>query len=278
MKNLRASGIINYRPSIKRRLCIMNDLIIIAAAGFLGGMLNAVAGGGSFITLPALILVGVSPVSANATGAAALLPGYIASAWRFRRDIEFPAGLRLTTLVLMVFLGGCLGASILLLTSEQFFSALIPWLILLATAMFAAGPWLLNGRRLSLQQGIIDGAELQRRITLSYSALFIVCIYGGYFNGGLGIILLAALGLMGQVNVHSMNGIKNLISALLTAIAVAIYAVGGVINSENLIVLGVAAILGGYAGAAIAYRVSQRTLRIFIVAVGLLMSLMFFLA
>lgn len=254
----------------------MTDWIITAAAGFLGGMLNAVAGGGSFITLPALILIGVSPVSANATGAAALLPGYVASAWRFRRDIEFPAELNFTTLVLIVMLGGCLGASILLLTSEQLFSVLIPWLILFATAMFAVGPRLLSYKS-HLQQTKIDGSGSCKRKTVALSILFCVCIYGGYFNGGLGIILLAALGMMGQTSLIGMNGVKNLVSALLTTIAVVIYAAGDVIASEHLLVLSVAAIFGGYVGATITYRIPQHALRVFIVAVGLLMSLGFFL-
>lgn len=256
----------------------MSDWIIIMAAGFLGGMLNAVAGGGSFITLPALILVGLSPISANATGTAALLPGYIASAWRFRRDIEFSVGLRPTTLVLISLVGGGLGAIILLMTSEQIFLSLVPWLILLATAMFAAGPWMLRDKKVSLQQVTINDAGSLKQKPMSFCVLLIVCLYGGYFNGGLGIILLAALGLTGQVSLISMNGIKNFMSALLTAITVTIYAVGGIIDSAYLILLGVAAIVGGYVGAAFAYRIPQNALRIFIVIVGVSMSLGFFWA
>ena len=123
------------------------DWLIIAFAGLLGGMLNAVAGGGSFITLLALVFVGIPPLIANATGTAALLPGYLASAWRFRKDIEYPANLSLKNLCLIAVVGGCLGAAILLNTSEQLFAHLVPWLILLATGAFIAGPWLL---RLSL--------------------------------------------------------------------------------------------------------------------------------
>ncbi len=241
-------------------------------------MLNAVAGGGSFITLPALIFVGVPPVSANATGTAALLPGYIASAWRFRRDMEFPAQLNFTTITWIAILGGCLGAIILLLTSEQIFSALIPWLILLATAMFVVGPKLLNYATHPLQQASFDGSALHKRKTIAIFVLFSVCVYGGYFNGGLGIILLAALGLMGQTSLLGMNGVKNFISALLTTIAVVIYAAGGVIASERWLIMGIAAIFGGYAGAAFAYRIPQPILRAFIIAVGLLMSLGFFLS
>lgn len=250
------------------------DWLIIALAGFLGGMLNAVAGGGSFITLLALVFVGVPPIAANATGTAALLPGYIASAWRFRKDIEYPASLSLKGLILIALIGGSIGAGILLTTSEQVFAKLIPWLILLATAAFIIGPWLLK-RRIA-EQGENTSTPMLSPI-MALMLLAAVCIYGGYFNGGLGIILLASFGLMGQTNLHGMNGLKNLISALLTTIAVVIYAAGDAIDSQYLLLLAVMAIIGGYVGAAMAYRISQPLLRGFIVIVGLAMALGFFI-
>ncbi|MCA1895823.1 sulfite exporter TauE/SafE family protein [Shewanella putrefaciens] len=250
------------------------DWLIIALAGFLGGMLNAVAGGGSFITLLALVFVGVPPIAANATGTAALLPGYIASAWRFRKDIEYPASLSLKGLILIALIGGSIGAGILLTTSEQVFAKLIPWLILLATAAFIVGPWLLK-RRIT-EQGENTSTPMLSPI-MALMLLAAVCIYGGYFNGGLGIILLASFGLMGQTNLHGMNGLKNLISALLTTIAVVIYAAGDAIDSQYLLLLAVMAIIGGYVGAAMAYRISQPLLRGFIVIVGLAMALGFFI-
>lgn len=248
------------------------DWLILGLAGFLGGMLNAVAGGGSFITLPALIFAGVPPVAANATGTAALLPGYIASAWRFRDDIEFPANLNLKTIIIIAIGGGSLGAAILLLTSDQLFSRLIPWLILLATLAFIAEPWWLEKRRRAKNQ-------LQTTTASAVTAgiiLLAVCLYGGYFNGGLGIILLAAFGLMGQTNLNGMNGLKNVISALLTVVAVMVYALGGVLDLGYLLLMGIMAVLGGYAGAAVAYRIPQPVMRGFIVLVGLGMSLVFF--
>jgi len=253
------------------------DWVIIGIAGFLGGMLNAVAGGGSFITLPALIFVGVTPVSANATGTAALLPGYLASAWRFRRDVEFPANLKFRHIAFIAVSGGCLGAAILLMTSEQLFSTLIPWLILLATAAFIVGPWLLEKKSSSIKKSERHCATTALKTSTACLVLLAVCVYGGYFNGGLGIILLATLGIMGQTNLHGMNGLKNIISALLTTVAVGVYAAGGAIVGGHLLLLSIMAILGGYAGAAVAYRISQRILRGFIVLVGLLMSIGFFL-
>jgi uncharacterized membrane protein YfcA len=253
------------------------DWLILGLAGFCAGMLNAVAGGGSFITLPALIFVGVSSISANATGTAALLPGYIASAWRFRRDIEFPAKLSFKHIVLTAIIGGSLGAAILLRTSEQLFSELIPWLILFATLAFILGPWLLDKKNASVKKSQATGATSNMEVFSAGLILLAICVYGGYFNGGLGIILLAAFGLMGQTNLHGMNGLKNVISALLTAVAVVVYAAGGAIDVEHLLLLGIMAVAGGYVGAAFAYRISQRLLRVFIVFVGLFISVAFFL-
>lgn len=258
------------------------DWILVGLAGFLGGMLNAVAGGGSFITLPVLIYVGLPAISANATGTAALLPGYIASAWRFRKDIEFPAKLNFAVIFLISVLGGSLGAAILLLTSEQLFFALIPWLILFATAAFVIGPRLLNKCNALKNNAVEKTSHVQSsnspmQVTVSCIALFAVCLYGGYFNGGLGIILLAVLGLLGQTNLHGMNGLKNLISTILTTVAVAVYFVGGTIAEGHFWLLSIAAAIGGYVGAAFAYRISQGVLRGFIVLVGCLMSIAFFL-
>ncbi len=255
----------------------MLEIILIVAAGFLGGMLNAVAGGGSFITLPALIFVGVPPVVANATGTAALLPGYIASAWRFRKDIEFPANLSFKALSIISILGGSLGATILLFTSEQIFSSLIPWLILIATLLFILGPRLLPKKQATTQQSQAKQTTEKSSKVTAFVVMFFVCAYGGYFNGGLGIILLAALGLLGQTNLLGMNGIKNYVSALLTAIAVLVYATGGIIEYKFLVIMAIAAIIGGYAGAALAYRIPQNIMRAFIISIGLIMSVVFFL-
>lgn len=244
--------------------------VVVGIAGFLGGMLNSVAGGGSFITLPALIFVGVPPVAANATGTAALLPGYIASAWRFRHDIEFPAKLSFKVIAFIAILGGCIGAVILMLTNDKLFSTLIPWLILFATIAFIIGPLLLKRKTK-------ESKSSHLRVSTAAAILLGVCIYGGYFNGGLGIILLATFGLMGQTNLHGMNGLKNVISALLTIVAVIVYAIAGTISGEYLLLSGAMAIIGGYIGATFAYRIPQKALRGFIVFIGCLMSIIFFL-
>lgn len=245
-------------------------------AGFVGGMLNAVAGGGSFFTLPALIFIGLPPVSANATGTAALLPGYIASAWRFRKDIEYPDGLGPLAITLIAILGGVMGAALLLVTDQRVFSFLIPWLILFATAAFIVGPRLIAMHKPVANQVIEKSKDSAFSVSKALGMLA-VCTYGGYFNGGLGIMLLATLGLMGQTHLQGMNGIKNIISALLTVIAVILYAIGGAIAVEHLVLLGLAAMAGGYIGAALAYRIPQKLLRAFIIIIGFILAAVFFL-
>lgn len=248
-----------------------NDPSLIAlllVAAFLAGALNAVAGGGSFLTLPALVFVGLPPVVANATGTVALLPGYISGALGFREDLEAPPGLSMRILVLLSLTGGSLGAALLLMTEDRTFNQIVPWLLLLATSLFAAGPTLLvrvRGKPPS------PGAPLT-----SASGVLAVSIYGGYFNGGLGILLLALFGLLGQTRLNAMNGAKNLVSALLTAIAVAIYAWGNVVSWPHALLMMLAATAGGYLGARAARRIPTAILRYGIVITGLIMTALFF--
>ncbi|NLZ17578.1 MAG: sulfite exporter TauE/SafE family protein [Desulfobulbaceae bacterium] len=260
------------------------NFIILLAAGFLGGMLNAIAGGGSFITLPALLFIGVTPVAANATGTAALLPGYIASAWRFRHDISYPRGLGWVDIVVLATLGGSIGALLLIITSDRLFATVIPWLILFATLVFAFGPRLIaapESARATTPLPVHSRKQTARipgrRSWLYAGLLFAVCLYGGYFNGGLGILLLAAFSAMGEKNLHAMNGLKNVVSALLALIAVFLYGMGGAIAFERLLPLALAALLGGYAGAALAYRIPQKLLRTCIVVIGCVLTAAFFL-
>ncbi|HSW14721.1 MAG TPA: sulfite exporter TauE/SafE family protein [Solimonas sp.] len=235
---------------------------LLAGAAFLAGALNAVAGGGSFLTLPALMAVGVPPVMANASGTVALLPGYFSASWASRHELRPPQGLSLRSLVLLALAGGATGAALLLRTPDRLFAGLAPLLLLAATLLFALQPWL--------------GRQLQGRRALPAAAaaglLFAVCVYGGYFNGGLGILLLAALALLGLRELHAANALKNLVSGLLTAIAVALYAAGGVVAWGPSLWMLLFAALGGYAGARLARRIPPPWLRGFIVLIGLLMA------
>ena len=247
----------------------MTDTLLLLAAAFVAGALNAVAGGGSFLTLPALVFTGMPPVAANATGTVALLPGYMAGAWGFREDMAPPPGLSMRSVVLLSVVGGSLGAALLLVTPDATFRKVVPWLLLAATALFAFGPQLRQWAG-SAQHG---GAASAWKAGLG---MLLVAGYGGYFNGGLGILLLALLGLLGQTQLNAMNGMKNLVSALLTAIAVAIYAAGGIVHWQEALVMMLAATAGGYGGARVARRLPAPVLRWGIVATGLVMAGLFF--
>ena len=244
----------------------MFDIALLLSAAFVAGALNAVAGGGSFLTLPALVFVGVPPVVANATGTVALLPGYAAGAWGFREDTAPPPGLSMRLLVALSLIGGAAGAALLLVTSNEMFAIIVPWLLLAATVLFAFGPQLRN----MLAGG---GKPSTAKATIS---VLVVAVYGGYFNGGLGILLLALFGLLGQTQLNAMNGLKNLVSTLLTAIAVAVYAYGGVVNWRYALLMMLAATAGGYIGARVARRIPALWLRWGIVATGLVMTAIFF--
>ena len=245
------------------------NLILLLTAAFAAGALNAVAGGGSFLTLPALVFTGMPTVTANATGTVALLPGYASGAWGFREDLEAPPGLSLRALTALSLIGGATGATLLLLTDDRTFSRIVPWLLLAATILFAVGPMLLS----KLKNHQTGHASAKK----SAAGLLAVSIYGGYFNGGLGILLLALFGLLGQTSLNAINGIKNVVSALLTAIAVGIYAWGGVVAWPQALVMMIAATAGGYFGARIARRIPAPVLRASIVATGLIMTALFFL-
>ncbi|SFT26347.1 hypothetical protein SAMN04488050_1259 [Alloyangia pacifica] len=241
---------------------------ILALAGFGAGALNAIAGGGTFLTFPALVWLGVSPIMANATATFAALPGYAGSSWAYRRDIQAGEGPSLTALVVTAMLGGILGALLLLVTPEDLFSGVIPWLLLMATLAFAAGPALLRGL-------LASGRHLPDAVSLTL--LLLVSIYGGYFNGGLGILLLAAFGLIGMSDLHRMNGLKTLASLVLSAASVVTYSLAGLIDWTALVVTGLGCTAGGYVGAHMARKVQDTALlRTFIVTVGLVTTIVFF--
>ena len=242
-------------------------LALLLAAAFVAGALNAVAGGGSFLTLPALVFTGVPAVLANATGTVALLPGYLSGALGFRQDMRAPPGMSMRLLAAASLVGGTLGAALLLVTGEAAFRRIVPWLLLAATVLFAAAPWLMRRA----------GGGRPVGPARSMGGVLAVAAYGGYFNGGLGILLLALFGLLGQSNLNAMNGLKNLVSALLTAIAVAVYAWGGLVLWPQALTMMVAATAGGYLGARVARRIAPAMLRATIVATGLVMTVLFFL-
>ena len=248
----------------------MPEILLLCLAGLAAGLLNAVAGGGTFISLPALIYAGVPPVSANATATLAALPGYVSSAWGFRHDMRAEGALPLTVIVLVGIAGSLFGALLLIVTPGDTFLWVVPWLLLLATGLFAFGPLIL---RLLRQNGEGNAGALA-----SAAVIFAVSVYGGYFNGGLGIMLLAALGFLGFVNLHGMNGLKNVLSAAVSLFSTLAFVGAGLISWEHALVMAASSALGGYVGARTSRRIVRTDLlRYFVTSVGAAMALVFFL-
>ncbi|WP_185546013.1 sulfite exporter TauE/SafE family protein [Variovorax sp. KBW07] len=251
----------------------MLDWALLGGAAALAGALNAVAGGGSFLTLPALAMVGVPLVSANATGTAALLPGYLAGAWALRKELSGPMSPSLMRLGVLSVLGGAAGAALLLSTSNHAFARIVPWLLLAATLLFAIGPGLVRRRLATAGNSNSNGKPRGRWV--ADLGIVAVAVYGGYFNGGLGILLLAVLGALGHTDMGRMNGIKNFVSAILTLIAVGIYAASGAIVWTHALWMALFATLGGYAGGMAARRLKPDVVRGFVVLTGLAMTAAF---
>lgn len=236
-------------------------LLLLAAVG--AGALNAVAGGGSFLTFPALVAVGIPPIVANATSAVAVMPGYAGSVLGFKGELLALPRRLLRAEVLTAAIGGLLGAGLLLITPQQLFVGLVPWLLGLATVLFAVGPWLTRHAQ---------GAEHQR---WRLPGLLLVCVYGGYFNGGLGILLMALYGLVGERNIHTANGLKNLNSLVLALSSIAAFAAAGAVSwpAAGLMMLGTTS--GGYFGARWAKRLPAKWIRALVMATGVIMTLRF---
>ena len=243
----------------------MADLILILVAGFLGGLLNAIAGGGTFITFPALVFIGIPEIAANATSTVAAMPGYLSAAIGFRKDIAELDRKLLLRLTLWSMLGGGIGSGLLLISSNEAFAILIPFLLLGATLVFLKGA------------KIREWAARQRGAVTAFGAgtMIPVAIYGGFFNGGLGIVLLALFSMWGMTNLHAMNGLKCWLSFALSVVSMVIFSGGGKVVWIPALVMGLGTILGGLAGAPVARRIPMPVLRKLIAAVGFGMTAVF---
>lgn len=243
---------------------------LLAGAAFGAGVLNAIAGGGSFLTFPALVFTGVPPIVANATSALAVSPGYLGSTLGFKSELrELPAR-RLRREMAIAAVGGLAGAGLLLVTPAKLFSGIVPWLLLLATALFAAGPAI--ARR--AQAASAGGHGLTR---WREPGLLAVAIYGGYFNGGLGILLMALYTVAGEPRLATVNALKNLNSLVLSWLSVAAFVLAGAIAWRQGLLMMAAATAGGYLGARWSRRLPAVWVRSGVIATGLVMSVLFFL-
>jgi uncharacterized protein len=239
---------------------------ILFAAGLLAGAMNAAAGGGSFVTIPAMVVMGMPSVAANASSTVALLPGSIASAWAWRREFRPFGGVPLRAMALISLGGGLAGALLLLATPARAFDALLPWLLLIGTLTFAFG------RRL--------GEALRRRISIgpgaALGAQIVLGIYAGYFGGGVGIMMLAVWSVLGETDMRAMSAARTLLVSAANAVAAVCFAVAGPVWWPETLAMLLAAILGGYFGALLARRMPQAALRWAVILFGAAMTAVFF--
>jgi uncharacterized membrane protein YfcA len=245
--------------------------LVIFGAAFVAGMMNSIAGGGTLLTFPALIWVGIDPKAANVTSTVALWPGSLSGMLGYRRELRGSRGWMLL-LTPSSIVGGLIGASLLLRTPSETFARIVPYLILLATALFAArepASRLLAGR----DNKIADMNESSRAWLIGAMVFQLFsATYGGYFGAGNGIMMLAVLGLMGLNDIHQMNGLKNYFAMCINAIATVYFVLWGPVQWGAAIVMAAGAIAGGYGGAGIARRLGRRFARRAVIAIGLAMA------
>ncbi|THD79895.1 MAG: sulfite exporter TauE/SafE family protein [Phenylobacterium sp.] len=242
-------------------------LLLLFAVAVWAGIQNALAGGGSFVTLPALILSGLDARAANIASTIALFPGQVTTGWVGRKMVSGAGGLRFRTLVILSLAGGALGAGLLLLTPSSFFARLVPWLVLFATALFAYGSFFRKPKE--------DETPHLGRLGAGI-AQFLIAIYGGYFGGGIGFLMLAALTAAGLA-VRVAGATKNVLAGVMNAAAVAIFLFTPHIPWLRVGVVCVGAIGGGYLGAMALKRVDERIIRGFVVLLGVALTIGLFL-
>lgn len=245
--------------------------VLLFFAALVAGIMNAIAGGGSFFTFPALLFTGVPAIPANATSTVAVWPGSLASAGAYRKRLPRSARM-LAPLIAASLAGGVIGATLLLHTPQETFLRLIPFLFLGATLLFAFGKKITKGSKTSDQE---QGEPTWRTVGLITSLQFIISIYAGFFGGGMGILMLALFTFLPVGDIHAMNSIKTLLAAASNGVAIIAFIVAKIIFWPQAVLMLVGAIVGGYGGAFFAQKMNPKYIRSFVVAVGFIMSFIF---
>lgn len=241
-------------------------IALVFLAGLWAGLQNSLAGGGSFVTLPALMLSGMSPLAANITSTVALFPGQVTSGLAGRGLVTGAGRLPFKALFVISILGGAVGGLLLLNTPSSIFARLVPWLVLFATVVFAWGSFKRKSTGPKAHLGPVTAAVAQ----------FLIAIYGGYFGGGIGFLMLAALTMAG-LPARNAGATKNALAGVMNASAVLLFVTSHEVHWLEAVVLGTGAILGGLAGAWALHRVNERLLRIGVVAIGVCLTVGLFL-
>jgi uncharacterized membrane protein YfcA len=245
----------------------MGSYLLLIIAALAAGLINSVAGGGMFLTFPALVFTGVPSIIANASSTTALIPGIFASSWAYRGDLRKTTGIPFLPLLIVSLAGGIVGALLLLFTPQRTFDSVIPWLLLAATLLFTFGPRI--------------APDLKRAFRMSSGTVvviqFFIGIYGGYFGGAIGILMLATWSIYGLTDIHVMNANRTLMGAATNSIAAVLFIFARKIWWPQTLVMLVAAIIGGYIGARLAKKVDPRYVRAIVTVVSAGITIAFFL-
>jgi uncharacterized membrane protein YfcA len=248
--------------------------LLLFGASFVAGAINSVAGGGTLLTFPTLLGLGISPVVANATSTFALVPGSLAGAYSFRKELP---NIKKTVelFALPALIGGFVGAKLMLLGGDKVLSILVPWLILGAATLFLLQEPISRRAKKNAEPMVPAGDSPQsepspalQNIPAVVFFMFLVAIYGGYFGAGIGILTLAALGFLGLSNIHQMNGLKNILAASINLVAMTTFVMAGTVDWIIAGIMAVGAIMGGFTGARVALKVGQKHVRQFIICIG----------
>ena len=252
------------------------DLLLIGAGGFAAGAVNAVAGGGTFFSFPALLAVGLPPVVANASNSVALWPGSLTGAWAYRQELAAYKRYLLPMGVASL-LGGASGGLLLLAAGDARFAALIPWLLAFATLLFAFSPQL-SALVKKMRRGSNTDAPAGHGAgsPIGWLAQLLVSVYGGFFGAGMGILMMASLAIGGHEDVQHINALKNLLSAVIYSVTVVTFIVAGAVSWPHTLAMLLTASAGGYAGARLARRLQGPWLRRIVIAVGGALTLYYF--
>jgi len=244
------------------------DITVLVVIGFLAGVSNAVVGGGTLFTFPAILAVGLSPVVANATSTVALWPGTVTSARAQLEELRRFRG-NLVPRIVGATLGGIIGAILLLASGDALFFKLVPWLLAVATALFTfSRPIVRTVLRLSGgKHG--DGFAL-------VAMEFLSSIYGGYFGAAIGILLLSAMALAGEHDMQSANAQRNFLVCFINGIAAVVFVVSGVVDWTVALIVMAGAIAGGYIGGRVARKIPSQLLRHIVTAAGIIFSAVYF--
>ncbi len=243
-------------------------LLFAAAVG--AGVMNSMAGGGTLLTFPSLLAAGVSPVVANATNAVALVPGSFTSGFTYRRELGQYGSRLVVVLILTSAVGGCVGAWLVAKAGDALFRRLVPWLIIGSTVLFILQEPLRRWRERQTAAGHVRPPLGEGSIWGLAMAHFLVSVYGGFFGAGMGILMLAELGMAGLNNIHQMNALKNFGAAFINLTAALTFILAGLVFWRLAALMAVGGILGGWGGARLAQRIGQGPVRWVVVAIGLI--------